>query len=129
MPTDDDGRVIAFIEKPPRDEAPTNLINAGTYVLEPSVLDRIAAGPEGVDRARDLPGDGRPKARLYAMSTDDYWLDTGRPEQYLQANLDLLAAPPRPSVRGESIADRRGRPRRYRRAVGHLEWHAASTLE
>ena len=43
-PTDDDGRVTAFVEKPPRDQAPTNLINAGTYVLEPSVLDRIAAG-------------------------------------------------------------------------------------
>ena len=44
VPTDDDGRVVAFIEKPPRDEAPTDLINAGTYVLEPSVLDRIAGG-------------------------------------------------------------------------------------
>ena len=44
VPTDDDGRVEAFIEKPPRDEAPTNLINAGTYVFEPSVLDRIPDG-------------------------------------------------------------------------------------
>ena len=39
-----DGRVVAFIEKPPPGEAPTNLINAGTYVLEPSVLDRIPPG-------------------------------------------------------------------------------------
>ena len=39
--TDDGGRVEAFIEKPPRDEVPTNLINAGTYVMEPSVLARI----------------------------------------------------------------------------------------
>ena len=44
VPTDEDGRVKAFVEKPPRDEAPTNEINAGTYVLEPSVLSRI---PEG----------------------------------------------------------------------------------
>ncbi|HEX5267069.1 MAG TPA: nucleotidyltransferase family protein, partial [Acidimicrobiales bacterium] len=35
VPTDDSGRVTAFIEKPPRGLAPTNLINAGTYVLEP----------------------------------------------------------------------------------------------
>ena len=42
VPTDADGKVTAFIEKPPRDEAPTNFINAGIYVLEPSVLDRIA---------------------------------------------------------------------------------------
>ncbi|MBV8462879.1 MAG: nucleotidyltransferase family protein, partial [Acidimicrobiales bacterium] len=42
VPTDEEGRVTAFIEKPPRDEAPTNLINAGIYVLEPSVLDLVA---------------------------------------------------------------------------------------
>ena len=41
VPTRDDGEVVGFIEKPPRDQAPTNWINAGTYVLEPSVLDRI----------------------------------------------------------------------------------------
>ncbi|MGH9079194.1 MAG: nucleotidyltransferase family protein, partial [Acidimicrobiales bacterium] len=41
VPTDDQGRVEAFIEKPSRDEAPTNLINAGAYVFEPTVLDRI----------------------------------------------------------------------------------------
>ena len=28
---------------------------------------------------------------LFAVATDDYWLDVGRPELYLQANLDLLA--------------------------------------
>ena len=50
-----------------RDEAPTNLINAGTYVLEPSVLDRIARRPEGLDRARDLPGDGRRRAAVRAV--------------------------------------------------------------
>jgi UTP-glucose-1-phosphate uridylyltransferase len=56
VPTDDDGRVLAFIEKPPRDEAPTNLINAGTYVLEPSVLDRIDAGrPVSIER-ETFPG-------------------------------------------------------------------------
>ena len=41
VPTDHDGRVIAFVEKPPPGEAPTNLINAGIYVMEPEVLDRI----------------------------------------------------------------------------------------
>ena len=44
VPIDAGGRVEAFIEKPPADEAPTNWINAGTYVLEPSVIDRIPAG-------------------------------------------------------------------------------------
>ena len=41
VPTRDDGEVIAFVEKPRREQAPTNWINAGTYVLEPSVLASI----------------------------------------------------------------------------------------
>ena len=44
VPIDAEGRVTAFIEKPPADEAPSNWINAGTYVLEPSVLARIPDG-------------------------------------------------------------------------------------
>ena len=38
-----DGQVIAFVEKPPPGKAPSNWINAGTYVLEPGFLDRIPA--------------------------------------------------------------------------------------
>ena len=37
-------RLAAFVEKPPPEEAPTNRINAGVYVLEPSVLDHIDGG-------------------------------------------------------------------------------------
>jgi mannose-1-phosphate guanylyltransferase len=91
VPTDDEGRVIAFIEKPPRGEAPTNYINAGTYVLEPSVLDRIA-GDRKVSIEREVFPVMASEGRLFAMSTDDYWLDTGTPLQYLRANVDLLGA-------------------------------------
>lgn len=84
------GRVERFVEKPAPGTAPSNLINAGTYVLEPSVLQRIPAGQKvSIERAIFplVAADGG----LYAMATDDYWIDTGRPELYLQANLDLLA--------------------------------------
>ena len=37
-------RGAAGYVEPPADEAPSNWINAGTYVLEPSVLDRIPGG-------------------------------------------------------------------------------------
>lgn len=89
VPTDPDGRVQAFIEKPPRDEAPTDLINAGTYVLEPSVLDRIAPDvPVNVERVT-FPGmvaDGS----LYAVDGSTYWIDAGTPATYLAANLDIV---------------------------------------
>ncbi|HET6810358.1 MAG TPA: NDP-sugar synthase [Acidimicrobiales bacterium] len=89
VPTDAEGRVTAFIEKPPRDLAPTNLINAGTYVLEPEVLALIPPGGRVSIERETFPilvGQGR----LFAMASDAYWLDTGTPAQYLKANLDLL---------------------------------------
>ena len=89
VPTDADGRVIAFIEKPARDEAPTNLINAGVYVLEPSVIGRIERGRR-VSIEREVFPAMVVDRSLYGRPDDAYWLDTGRPDQYLQANLDYL---------------------------------------
>jgi mannose-1-phosphate guanylyltransferase len=89
VPTEDDGRVIAFVEKPPANEAPTNLINAGTYVLEPRALDRIAReGRVSIER-ETFPALAA-AGTLFAMADDAYWLDTGTPRLYLQANVDVL---------------------------------------
>jgi mannose-1-phosphate guanylyltransferase len=86
VPTDEDGRVVAFIEKPPPGQAPTNLINAGTYVLEPSVLARIPPDRRvSIERETfpALAGDGR----LYAWPSDADWMDAGTPASFLAANL------------------------------------------
>jgi NDP-sugar pyrophosphorylase family protein len=108
VPTDDDGRVRAFVEKPPRGEAPTDLVNAGTYVLEPSVLERI---PD--DRRVSIERETFPSmvadGSLYALSDTSYWLDAGTPESYLRAHWDLLEGrrqgPPAPGARdaGEGL--------------------------
>lgn len=89
VPTDANGRVEAFVEKPPRHEAPTHLINAGTYVFEPSVLDRIAPGRK-VSVEREVFPAMVADGALYATDGDTYWIDTGTPANYLQAQLDLL---------------------------------------
>lgn len=84
-----DGRVARFVEKPAPGTAPSNLINAGTYVFEPSVLARIPTGRKVSIERETFPAivaDGG----LFAWATDDYWIDTGRPETYRQANLDLI---------------------------------------
>jgi mannose-1-phosphate guanylyltransferase len=102
--TDVAGQVEAFIEKPPADEAPSTAINAGTYVMEPSVLGRIDVGRKvSVERETfpALVADGT----LYALDGNAYWLDAGTPETYLQANLDLLP-PDASSVHPEAhVAD------------------------
>jgi mannose-1-phosphate guanylyltransferase len=113
VPTTPDGRVIAFVEKPPRDEAPTNLINAGTYIFEMSVLDRIA--PIGrVSVERDTFPALAAAGTLYAMRDDAYWLDTGTPQSYLRANADIL----------------RGRDGRVALGVVNGSWcHPTSTVD
>jgi mannose-1-phosphate guanylyltransferase len=87
---DASGRVSAFVEKPKREEAPTNEVNAGTYLLEPEVLDFIPAGrPVSIERETfpALIAAGRP---LYAFTTDDYWIDLGKPEAYLGAHRHIF---------------------------------------
>jgi NDP-sugar pyrophosphorylase family protein len=104
VPTDSDGRVIAFVEKPPRDEAPTNEINAGTYVLEPSVLQRIPdSGRVSIER-ETFPAMVRDNG-LFALSDDSYWLDTGTPSAFLDANFDYVNGKRGPAV-APGLADR-----------------------
>jgi len=87
---DGEGRVQRFIEKPASGTTESNLINAGTYVMDPSAVELIAPGiPVNIERVTfpQLVERGG----LCGMATDDYWIDAGRPELLLQANLDRLA--------------------------------------
>jgi mannose-1-phosphate guanylyltransferase len=94
----DDRAVREFVEKPGADQIDTNLISAGAYVLERSVLDLIPPG-RNVSIEREvwpaLVGDG-----LYGYAAQDaYWLDIGTPETYLQGTFDLLQG----KVRGDVV--------------------------
>lgn len=88
-------RVSRFLEKPKADEITTNMINAGTYVLEPEVLDLIPAGEHFMFEHGVFPELLRREAAFYAHTpgseTGDYWIDLGTPERYLQAHLDMIS--------------------------------------
>ena len=103
VPTYPDGEVKAFVEKPPKGAAPTDWINAGTYVLEPSVLDRVPAGLKVSIERETFPRMLDQRFRLYAFPSDAYWIDIGTPDKYLQAHDDVLAGklglPPAPGAR------------------------------
>jgi mannose-1-phosphate guanylyltransferase len=88
---DDSGVITAFVEKPPKGTEPTNEINAGTYLFEREVLDVIPAGRNVSIERETFPQIIASGKLLYAYTTDDYWLDLGRPEQYLAAHRDILA--------------------------------------
>ena len=106
VPTYPDGEVKAFVEKPPPGSAPTSWINAGTYLLEPAVLERIPPGLAVSIERETFPRLLEQRGRMYALGTDDYWLDVGKPETYLQAHADVLAGclgePPSPGAREQS---------------------------
>jgi mannose-1-phosphate guanylyltransferase len=84
----DDRSVRDFLEKPSPDAIDTNMISAGAYVLERSILDLVP--PErNVSIEREvwprLVGNG-----LYAFSSESYWLDIGTPDRYLQGTFDII---------------------------------------
>ncbi len=90
VPLDEDGRIVEFLEKPTGDQVVTDLINAGTYVLEPDVLERVPACERHSFERQLFPGllaDGQP---MYGFPSDAYWLDIGTPAKYLQAHHDIL---------------------------------------
>ena len=89
--TDPSGRVLRFVEKPAPGETTSRSVNAGTYVLEPSVIERVPVGGK-LSIERVVFPEMVASASLYAMSTDDSWIDTGRPETFLAANLALVDA-------------------------------------
>jgi NDP-sugar pyrophosphorylase family protein len=102
VPTTDDGGVMAFVEKPAPGKAPSNWINAGTYIVEPAFLERVpprlnvSVERETFPRMLDHPG------LLFGYQSDAYWLDIGTPQKYLQAHDDVLAGkvgrPPAPGA-------------------------------
>jgi mannose-1-phosphate guanylyltransferase len=88
--TDGDQRVRQFIEKPPLDEATTNWINAGTYILEPEVLEHIPANSYYMFEKGLFPLLLEMGEPVYGYPLSGYWLDMGTVGNYLALNGDLL---------------------------------------
>jgi len=89
--TDKNGRVLRFIEKPRKEDAPSNWINAGTYVIEPDVVQRIPPDVKYSFERELFPEMLADNLPVYAYHASNYWMDTGTPEKYLQLHRDLLA--------------------------------------
>ena len=76
-------RICRFQEKPPREEAYSNLINAGTYLLEPEVFDRMPEGAFSMERVvfPELAEGGE----LSGFPFEGHFVDAGTPASYIEA--------------------------------------------
>ena len=86
-----DGRIIRFTEKPPEDEIIGDTINAGIYILERSVLDRIpAVGAQSFEREL-FPAMTHKGAQIFAYPMHGFWQDIGSPRKYLEASFGVIS--------------------------------------
>lgn len=104
---DDENRIVNFLEKPKPEEIEniqTRTVNAGTYVLEPEILDLIPPNTNYSFEYGVFPELLKQRGKLFAFVTDSYWLDVGTPQRYLQAHDDIING----RVAGFEILDDRG---------------------
>jgi len=92
-------RIKRFVEKPKPEEAPSNLVNTGIYIIEPTVIDffKTMQGQELVKTGRmDFGQHVIPKLvelgyKVYGyIMRESYWFDIGTPDRYLEAMKFLL---------------------------------------
>jgi mannose-1-phosphate guanylyltransferase len=86
--TDQSGKVTGFVEKPLREEAPSNLASTGIYVFSQDILDEIPSGRVSLERVV-FPTLVATK-ELYATVASHPASDAGTPEGFLRGHFDLL---------------------------------------
>jgi len=85
-----DGRVLRFVEKPPKHEAPSNRINAGIYVMEKEALAYIPPNREVSIERETFPRLIDTDRGVYGLLLDGYWLDMGTTQRYRKLHRDVL---------------------------------------
>jgi mannose-1-phosphate guanylyltransferase len=86
---DAEGLVTGFVEKPPRGEAPSLLVNAGVWIFEPGLVDEIPAGAVRVEETL-FPSLVARQRRVLGYRFEGRWADLGTPQRYLELSRDLL---------------------------------------
>lgn len=94
-----DMRISRFVEKPSKENAPSNLINTGLYFFDPAVrevyrelkVQEMITLKKRLDFGYDfipyVVGTGRP---VYGFALKNKWFDVGDPQRYLEAMNEIL---------------------------------------
>jgi len=86
----DNGNIVGFIEKPRQEDAPSNFINAGAYLLEPEVLDFIDTGRLISMEKEIFPKIIDDTGRFFGFRFKGYWMDIGRISSYINIHRFLI---------------------------------------
>lgn len=96
-------KITQFVEKAPIEQAPSNLINAGVYVLDPKIFNFIPAG-----RPVSIEHEVFPKlaeeGKLFGHEFKEFWIDIGKPADYLRVNRLLLDSETKRRVLGNNVS-------------------------
>jgi mannose-1-phosphate guanylyltransferase len=105
VPTDSDGLVTAFLEK--TQDPPTDQVNAGCYVFQREIVDRIPTGRAVSVEREVFPTLLSEGVRLCGYVDATYWRDMGTPEDFVRGSADLVRGiAPSPALgghRGEGL--------------------------
>ena len=84
------GKIASFTEKPSKNEAKSSWVNAGTYILEPDVLEFLPNATSSMFETELFPKLLKLGCPIYGFCSESYWLDMGTPSGYLSLNRDLM---------------------------------------
>lgn len=104
--TDAAGRIRRFVEKPRPEDVTTNMINAGTYILEPELLHYAPANEFYMFERGLFPTVLEKGDLMVGYPSRAYWTDIGKPQTYLDVHHDILIGKLRYRFRGQQIASR-----------------------
>jgi NDP-sugar pyrophosphorylase family protein len=103
--------ITKFVEKPKPEDAPSNLINAGAYLLEPQVLNYIEPGHLVSMEKEIFPQIIENTKRFYGYEIEGYWIDVGRISSYIAVHRLLLERQRKTMFTGEGCT-----------VLGRLAW-------
>jgi mannose-1-phosphate guanylyltransferase len=96
-----DGTITKFVEKPKVEDAPSDLINAGAYLLEPQVLNYIESGKLVSMEKQIFPQVIQNMGRFFGYQFRGYWRDVGRISSYINVQSLLLERKKKSYITGE----------------------------
>jgi len=102
---DPQNNVRCFIEKPSWETVTSNLINAGVYMLEPDLLNMIPPATHCMLERGLFPDLVEQGVPFLGYRSTAYWIDIGKPEDYLKLHHDILMGKAIARFPGKSVAD------------------------